>query len=94
MSLTSPYPGPGPPGLDAITADHGPFGPAVDRNAPPSVHLRRRLELQQAQRAGVEPAAVQTPRRAPVSRTGGNGSVTANNRLRASRQEIEMPENY
>jgi hypothetical protein len=66
-----------------------------ERYAPPSVHLRRRLELQQAQQAGPSAPRVTAPRRLGVKGNGGNGSSPpARNRVRGSREELEIPEQY
>jgi hypothetical protein len=67
-------------------------GPRVqDRDLQPSIHLRRRLELQHAQRSN-EPLAAGSPRR---QRNGGNGGVrVAVTRPAGSRAEMEVSEDF
>ena len=54
-------------------------GPQIaDRDLQPSVHLRRRLEIQRAQQPGGDSAGAGSPRRQGTSRNGGNGNGQAN----------------
>jgi hypothetical protein len=71
-------------------------GPQVtNRDIQPSVHLRRRLEIQQTQRPAGDAAGLGAARRQSGGRNGRNGgSPAAVARPAASRSELEFSEDY